>query len=54
MMNPMKDDLWYDAEETQKYMGVLPGQVADLLALKATASTTSLALPASATKARKI
>jgi len=34
MMNPMKDDLWYDAEETQKYMGVLPGQVADLLALK--------------------
>src|SRR5665213_4023737 len=34
MMNPMKDDLWYDAEETQKYMGVPPGQVADLLALK--------------------
>jgi len=34
MMNPMKDDLWYNAEETQKYMGVLPGQVADLLALK--------------------
>jgi DNA polymerase-1 len=34
MMNPMKDDLWYDAEETQKYMGVRPEQVADLLALK--------------------
>ncbi|MEO8050266.1 MAG: DNA polymerase I [Acidobacteriota bacterium] len=34
MLNPMKDDLWYDAEETQKYMGVLPSQVADLLALK--------------------
>ena len=34
MMNPMKDDLWYDAEETEKYMGVQPGQVADLLALK--------------------
>ncbi len=34
MMNPMKDDLWYDAAETEKYMGVPPGQVADLLALK--------------------
>src|SRR6185369_2000145 len=34
MMNPMKDDLWYDPEETQKYMGVPPAQVADLLALK--------------------
>ena len=34
MMNPMKDDLWYDAEETEKFMGVQPGQVADLLALK--------------------
>ncbi len=34
MMNPMKDDLWYDAAETEKYMGVQPGQVADLLALK--------------------
>ena len=34
MLNPMKDDLWYDAEETQKYMGVPPSQVADLLALK--------------------
>jgi len=34
MMNPMKDDLWYDAAETVKYMGVQPSQVADLLALK--------------------
>ena len=34
MMNPMKDDLWYDAAETEKYMGVHPSQVADLLALK--------------------
>src|SRR5665811_346144 len=34
MMNPMKDDLWYDAVETEKYMGVQPSQVADLLALK--------------------
>ena len=34
MLNPMKDDLWYDAEETEKYMGVQPSQVADLLALK--------------------
>jgi DNA polymerase-1 len=34
MLNPMKDDMWYDAEETEKFMGVKPGQVADLLALK--------------------
>ncbi len=34
MFNPMKDDLWYDAAETEKYMGVRPEQVADLLALK--------------------
>ena len=34
MMNPMKDDLWYDEAETEKYMGVRPSQVADLLALK--------------------
>src|ERR1700693_6284083 len=34
MMNPMKDDLWYDAAETEKFMGVRPEQVADLLALK--------------------
>ena len=34
MLNPMKDDTWYDAEETEKFMGVKPGQVADLLALK--------------------
>ena len=34
MMNPMKDDLWYDAAETEKFMGVQPAQVADLLALK--------------------
>src|SRR5258708_24997551 len=25
MLNPMKDDLWYDAEETEKFMGVKPG-----------------------------
>lgn len=34
MLNPMKDDTWYDAAETEKFMGVKPGQVADLLALK--------------------
>ena len=34
MINPMKDDLCYDAVETEKYMGVRPDQVADLLALK--------------------
>ena len=38
MMNPMKDDLWYDAEETEKFMGVRPSQVADLLALKGDSS----------------
>ena len=34
MLNPMKDDMWYDAEATEKFMGVKPAQVADLLALK--------------------
>jgi DNA polymerase-1 len=34
MLNPMKDDTWYDAAETEKFMGVRPDQVADLLALK--------------------
>ena len=34
MLNPMKEDLVYDAAETEKFMGVRPGQVADLLALK--------------------
>src|SRR5579862_9414855 len=34
MLNPMKDDTWYDAAETEKFMGVKPEQVADLLALK--------------------
>ena len=34
MLNPMKDDTWYDEAETEKYMGVKPSQVADLLALK--------------------
>jgi DNA polymerase-1 len=33
MLNPMKDDAWYDAAETQQFMGVMPSQVADLLAL---------------------
>jgi DNA polymerase-1 len=34
MLNPMKDDLWFDADVTEKFMGVRPEQVADLLALK--------------------
>src|SRR5262249_14233225 len=34
MLNPMKNDQWYDAAETEKFMGVRPDQVADLLALK--------------------
>ena len=34
MLNPMKNDLMYDAAEVELYMGVKPSQVADLLALK--------------------
>src|SRR5947209_4969967 len=34
MLNPMKDDTWYDPAKVQEFMGVKPGQVADLLALK--------------------
>jgi DNA polymerase-1 len=34
MLNPMKNDTWYDAAETEKFLGVRPDQVADLLALK--------------------
>src|SRR5260370_27537376 len=34
MLNPMKDDLWYDEAKVREFMGVAPSQVADLLALK--------------------
>ena len=34
MLNPMKDDLWYDEAKVVEFMGVKPSQVADLLALK--------------------
>ncbi len=34
MYNPMKDDIWYDPAKVEEFMGVKPGQVADLLALK--------------------
>jgi len=34
MLNPAKDDEWYDAEKVKSFMGVRPDQVADLLALK--------------------
>lgn len=34
MLNPMKDDMWYDAAATETFTGVRPAQVADLLALK--------------------
>ncbi|MEJ7607127.1 MAG: 5'-3' exonuclease H3TH domain-containing protein [Bryobacteraceae bacterium] len=34
MLNPMKDDTWYDPAKVQEFMGVPPGAVADLLALK--------------------
>ena len=34
MLNPAKDDSWYDPAKVQEFMGVKPTQVADLLALK--------------------
>jgi DNA polymerase I len=34
MLNPAKDDEWYDPEKVKAFLGVQPEQVADLLALK--------------------
>jgi len=34
MLNPAKDDTWYDPAKVKEFMGVPPEQVADLLALK--------------------
>ena len=34
MLNPAKDDEWYDPEKVKVFMGVRPDQVADLLALR--------------------
>ncbi len=34
MLNPMKDDTWYNPAKTAEFMGVPPNAVADLLALK--------------------
>lgn len=34
MLNPVKDDEWYDPKKVVEFMGVEPKQVADLLALK--------------------
>ncbi|HJT90090.1 MAG TPA: DNA polymerase I [Bryobacteraceae bacterium] len=34
MLNPAKDDEWYDQEKVKAFLGVRPEQVADLLALK--------------------
>ena len=34
MLNPAKDDEWYDPEKVKTFMGVRPEQVADLLALR--------------------
>ncbi|MGD1070921.1 MAG: 5'-3' exonuclease H3TH domain-containing protein [Bryobacteraceae bacterium] len=34
MLNPAKDDTWYDPARVKEFMGVEPSQVADLLALK--------------------
>ena len=33
MYNPVKNDIWYDPETAEQYMGVKPAQVADMLAL---------------------
>lgn len=33
MLNPMKNDTWYDEAKVQEFMGVKPTQVADLLSL---------------------
>src|SRR5512133_497244 len=33
MLNPAKDDAWYDPEGVKKFMGVHPHQISDLLAL---------------------
>jgi DNA polymerase I len=38
MLNPMKDDEWYDPAKVKEFLGVEPSQVADLLALKGDAS----------------
>jgi len=34
MLNPAKDDEWYDPEKVKAFLGVAPAQVADLFALK--------------------
>src|SRR5207247_6155129 len=34
MLNPAKDDEWYDAAKVKEFLGVEPAQVADLFALK--------------------
>ncbi|MGA2196275.1 MAG: DNA polymerase I [Bryobacteraceae bacterium] len=34
MLNPAKDDEWYDPAKVKEFLGVRPDQVADLLALK--------------------
>ena len=33
MYNPVKEDIWYDAETAEQFMGVKPAQISDLLAL---------------------
>jgi DNA polymerase-1 len=34
MLNPAKDDLWYNPDKVKEFLGVPPAQVADLFALK--------------------
>ena len=38
MLNPAQEDLWYDPAKVEEKMGVRPGQVPDLLALKGDAT----------------
>jgi len=33
MHNPVKEDIWYDPDTAERFMGVKPGQISDLLAL---------------------
>jgi DNA polymerase-1 len=33
MLNPAKDDVWYDSAKVKEFMGVQPGQITDLLSL---------------------
>ena len=53
MYNPMQEDLWYDPARVEEKMGVRPGQVADLLALKGDAIDNIPGAPGIGDKDRK-